>query len=155
MNKSQTKSFRLFGLEIEIDRTLSIGDILRIAVSIIAVFVAVVALMLRIESYQNEQRAVSKEQLEINKEHNSLLEKLFSSRDNKRQMEHFLDSADTFFDVGHFEQAAATYEEATEFITDWKRVDSRILQKARENSDKDPQKASRKYQKFFAPLREK
>nr|VFJ90665.1 MAG: hypothetical protein BECKH772A_GA0070896_100239 [Candidatus Kentron sp. H]VFJ91771.1 MAG: hypothetical protein BECKH772B_GA0070898_100219 [Candidatus Kentron sp. H]VFJ98400.1 MAG: hypothetical protein BECKH772C_GA0070978_100219 [Candidatus Kentron sp. H] len=83
-----------------------------------------------------------------------------SNGEQKSEMEHLFDllkEADTFFKVGLFEKAASEYEKATHFIPDWawEHVDSQILEAAREDKNKEPQRASRKYQNFFSPLREK
>lgn len=74
---------RIFGRKIEIEATLSIGDMLRIAINIIAIFIAFAALMHQIKDYQNERQAIDKKQLEASKEQNSLLEKLISYKELK------------------------------------------------------------------------
>nr|VFJ53493.1 MAG: hypothetical protein BECKDK2373B_GA0170837_104233 [Candidatus Kentron sp. DK] len=78
---------------------------------------------------------------------------LVRKKAKRRKMELALDKADTFFGVEHFEKAASAYEEATKFITDWEIVDSRILEEAHENVEENPERAGKKYQRFFAPLR--
>lgn len=64
-----------------------------------------------------------------------------------------LTSADNFFKVQHYSEAANEYEKATSLVPFGSQIDLNTLEKAREKLDIDNEISSNEYRKFFSILR--